>query len=477
MMERRAARIKRGAVGGAAVAVCAALLHWVVLVFHLPVFPDGWVWRFQESPPPRVWPLLLVAAIAFFVIRQVLRTPNCYGRKLAALIALGFVLQHGFALLEGRGLEGIRSRITDTGHAEFAVDAVRQASLYQTLCNYEQLLDDNQLCVYAQSKPPGQLAFYMLSERLCNGIYPEREESDRWLERFRTFACFFWPGLSFLVLVPLFFFTKTILDAETGILACILYLSIPSVNLIPLHTDQVLFPTFCMTALLLATLAHRRGSLWLAVLAGGVIYTGLFCTFALIFTLPLAAAVCLAGSYPPGGERHDLRRFAATGCGVLAGILIVDLLFRMLFGYDIVARYRGAVAFHTAWLHWQPTLWKSLHFANINTLEFILWTGTGVSLLALLNTLRSIERVYAGRIEVAPYLSLALLAVLFFLTLFGRTEGEVARLWLFLVPSVCVLAAHELRTRFRADWTWMLPLLLCLQFGTILFLKLHQDFH
>ena len=100
-----------------------------------------------------------------------------------------------------------------------------------------------------------------------------------------------------------------------------------------------------------------------------------------------------------------------------------------------------------------------------------------MSLLALLNTLRSIERVYAGRIEVAPYLSLALLAVLFFLTLFGRTEGEVARLWLFLVPSVCVLAAHELRTRFRADWTWMLPLLLCLQFGTILFLKLHQDFH
>ena len=469
-------RMRRRAIWLAITLACAAFVHWAVLVFHLSVFPDGWVWRFRKHPQAQLWPVLPLAVLTFVIIRQTLRPPNRYAWKLTALIFLGFVLQHGFASLEGRGLEGIRSRIIDTGHAEFAIDATRQTSVYETLCDYEDLLDDNRLCAYAQSKPPGQLAFYMLSQRVSNLFRPVSDFDSR-LERFRTFACFFWPALSLLVLVPLFFFARTLLDAETGILACILYLFIPSVNLVPLHTDQVLFPTLCMTGLLLALLAQRRGSLWIAVLGGGVLYTGLFCTFALVFALPLAAAVCFAASVSPGEKHYDLRRFAATGCGLLAGMLIFDLTFRLLFGYDIVVRYRGAVTSHAAWLHWQPTLWKTLHFANINALEFILWTGTGVSLLALLNTFRSAEHVSTCRVEPLSHFSLALLAVLLFLTLLGRTEGEVARLWLFLVPFVCLLAAHELRTRFHAHRRWLFPLLLCLQFGTILFLKLHQDFH
>jgi hypothetical protein len=69
-----------------------------------------------------------------------------------------------------------------------------------------------------------------------------------------------------------------------------------------------------------------------------------------------------------------------------------------------------------------------------------------------------------------------LLLVFVALALFGRTKGEVARLWLFLVPTICVLAANELFMRVGRGRAWAIGALLVLQWGTVYLIKVNQDF-
>jgi len=73
-------------------------------------------------------------------------------------------------------------------------------------------------------------------------------------------------------------------------------------------------------------------------------------------------------------------------------------------------------------------------------------------------------------------LSIALLVVFVLLYLFGKTIAEVARLWIFLMPPICIAAAHQL-TRVWADRRYQaLSVVLMLQFVTVYFTKRFQDF-
>lgn len=58
----------------------------------------------------------------------------------------------------------------------------------------------------------------------------------------------------------------------------------------------------------------------------------------------------------------------------------------------------------------------------------------------------------------------------------GHTKGEVARLWLFLVPVACILAADGLHRWFIHRRSAGLVWIAILQAGTMYVIKRFQDF-
>ncbi len=72
--------------------------------------------------------------------------------------------------------------------------------------------------------------------------------------------------------------------------------------------------------------------------------------------------------------------------------------------------------------------------------------------------------------------SITLIGILVFTAFAGRTKAETARLWLFLVPCVCIVAAHYILKNFKKSNPWFIGLILFLQFGTVYMIKINQDF-
>ncbi|NJN82137.1 MAG: hypothetical protein HC802_07580 [Caldilineaceae bacterium] len=460
--------------------VGCTFVQWLILAAQIPLLtrlPD-WFWPLRRTPLSAQWLLLIVAVLAILIVAAVLRQPARTWLNLTLLVALGVAFQFGFSLSEGRGLDGLRDRIVTTGHAEFARVAVEQRSMGDVLVNYEALAQSGELGAYARSKPPGQLLLYMLSERLAYGVQPH-EDPDLRLAWFQTVATFLWPILSYLVLVPLYFLATALLGA-TGSHATsawhvtLLYLFAPPVALMALQADQVFFPLIFTLCLLAGFHATRADRIWMLLLAGALGYLALFVSFGLVVIAPFLIGFAFYFGHAAGSR--DARRIARQLLLMAAGALLFDLLLRLLAGYDLFVRYRAAVAFHQSWKGWDNNLLDVAYYAGLNLIEYAFWIGAPLTILAALAWWRAAEQVQFLPWRLIVSQALILAAVICALAIFGRTKAEVARLWLFLLPYVCLVAAYELGARFAVRTNHVLYLVLLLQIGTTYLLKLNQDF-
>lgn len=457
-----------------------ALGHWAVLHWQLPVLTGlpGWFWHFIPKSTGPAWLIGLLVAGGAAGVRLALGGKGRERARLAALVALGVGLQFGFAFLEGRGPQAITDRIARTGHAEFARTAARHPPLGATLTRYEELVQRRALGQFAASKPPGTLLLYLTTERLAN---PGRDSGgyDARLRRLQMAATWLWPVLAFLALIPLWHLARLLAGVETARLACLLYACVPSVQLITLHADQTLYPLLFTSTLLLGALAARRGSLWLGLASGVLLYAAVWASFGLAFAAPFLLAL-IAAAPLRAGARPDWRRQAALLGALAAGVVLADVAFRLLLDYDIVARFRGAAANHARWINKERLAAgdrSGAYWAALNTIEFAVWLGLPLVVLGALSVSAAVNAARRRRpVAGAGALALALAAVLGALAWAGGTKGETARLWLFLVPVVCLLAAHQLATRWGAIKPRLIWAVVLLQLGTVYFVKVRQDF-
>ncbi len=103
--------------------------------------------------------------------------------------------------------------------------------------------------------------------------------------------------------------------------------------------------------------------------------------------------------------------------------------------------------------------------------EFVTWSGPALILLFL-----SALPVYLRRPTRAGGLLLAFLLTYLALNLLGQTHGEVQRLWIFLLPPVCLYAAPQTRKLFPRAFPGV-ALALTLQLLTALLTYAFQDFY
>lgn len=463
--------------------VLLAIVHISILALRLPLFDRLPGWMFGTRPKSIGPPVMIMASAVLPVVAWAMIKRRVSGRWLVAtMILIGFAVQHSLAWSEGRGLAGMRDRIVTTGHAEFASVAVREPSIWLMLTDYQAKLDRQELGRYAWTKPPGQVLFYMTTERVARH-FTKNASGEARLEATRTVAALVWPLVSYVVLIPMFFVLRRLSDIHCAKAACLLYLVIPSVALITLHTDQVLFPLLLMTTLALAVEAQARSSWPLAVAAGVSLGVGTFFTFALALAAPLAVAAAIGvamtseaalGSGVTPASRY--RALARTAGATLIGIGAYFLFLWAVIRYDWFAGLTMARLYNAQWKGWEGGAFQTFYFAWLNSLEFLLWLGAPLALLALGRVKRALLQVAATDLGGLAIPAVAVTIVFLFLAFFGQAKAETARLWLFMVPMSCALAADEIRFRFHSQADVVLGLVVLLQTATVWLTKANMDF-
>ena len=115
------------------------------------------------------------------------------------------------------------------------------------------------------------------------------------------------------------------------------------------------------------------------------------------------------------------------------------------FDYNPVNRYQKAMIHHANWKGWNDSwriLWLSI---RVNLLEFLWWIGPSVGFLFAKN-LGTVQENSSIRRNFF-WLGTGLLLIIAFLLFFGKTIGEVSRLWLFITPFYWLLLSFNINEK------------------------------
>ena len=177
------------------------LTHWIILIFRLDVLISipGWFWLYHDKSFT-LNDLWMLPVLALFILSAVfvMRHPRRTWVNLFLLILLGAACQIGFGFIEGDGFESLRFKYASSSHAIYAQHASDKPDLVKTISEYDLKYGDNG---FVQTKPPGMLTFYNLTQKVSSLFFPD----DTYDERFyglTAFASYVFPFFSFLALIP-----------------------------------------------------------------------------------------------------------------------------------------------------------------------------------------------------------------------------------------------------------------------------------
>lgn len=456
------------------------IFYWIVLLFKINLFQliPNYFWQFMkytDKPLSMIWLIVPLIILFYFVIGYILKKPQNYKRNLLLLIILGYLTQMSFGYMEGRGIEGIEQRMVTTGHSEFAKIAAVKLEIKDVATKYELILDQFEELKYVNTKPPGHLLFYMFTEKISS-IFFQPTEPRACFRGLVTFASYLYPLISYLVIIPLFFISRKFLKDSDVYLPSIFYLVIPSVTLVTLHLDQVLYPLLFVSGLLLIINACKKDCILLSVLSGVFIYFALYFSFSLLPIIPLGLLIGIAYIYCDSASDNKIKLLGRFIIGLIAGLALTQLLFWILLDYNIFIRYQNAMAYHQAWKQWDSSLSNTVLYGFLNYIEYFCWIGLPVSILFFANCRQKIRELFKGQFNLQNLLFVIVIIIFLLLGIFGKTKSEVGRLWIFMIPVVLLFVSIELQKRFKDKIKYVLWFVLSLQLITILFIKRFQDF-
>jgi len=456
------------------------VIYWIILIFRIPVFQviPGYFWHFMafiNTPLSSLWiivPIIGLAAVVFIMIFSKKLTKDWY--ILLLLIILGYVTQTGSSLMEGRGMNDLRRRMIDAGHSEFGRLAALEGNLYDISSHYEEFLQKSDSIRFANTKPPGQLLFYMLMQKISNLFNPQETPFNRYL-RLIIFASFAFPLLTYLAIIPIYYFCKMFMERQTALLACLLYIFTPSVTLVTMHLDQVLYPFLFMICMFLILHACRNNRIVMTLICGAAAWIAVYVSFSLLTVIPAVLFCIIAYSLSHSGVLFNSKSTKIT-VAFAGGLVLLQLLSYIALNYDIFVRYHNAMAYHQSWKEWESGWGSNFLYAGLNFIEFACWIGLPIAIFfgaAIVTSIRNIVRKIYNFDSLLTLITALLILILGF---FGKTKSEVGRLWIFMMPMVCIVVVADLSRRFKGNTRWIAGGLLTLQLITILLMKRFQDF-
>src|SRR5690606_18936814 len=132
----------------------------------------------------------------------------------------------------------------------------------------------------------------------------------------------------------------------------------------------------------------------------------------------------------PAEGKAQASASAWSGIGLLfgatcMGAIVFDALLRAFLNYDILVRYRNAIAFHVGHKGWDGRLQTILAATVTNLAEFATWLGMPMSVLLVGAIGYALYQMLVTRQIGSPAtFALGLGLILAFLCLFGKTKAE-----------------------------------------------------
>ena len=449
-------------------------LHWLILVLQdavLNTFPWWWGLFIKKPLASRDVILLVMFILVIFTARRILKQPEKVQRNLVWVLLVGFVLQVGFGFIEGGGFESLRQNLQESHVNRYAVNAAQKLSVVRTIIYYEEQYGDDRVLA---TKPPGTLVFYILMEKLSSLCGPSASSQERY-ETLTRFISIVFPLIAALGLLLFYNFYREFLGARESLVIPLLLVTVPNFVLMQLRMDQFLFPILFILCLWLEFRAVSRGSFWLGFIAGCMVYLAIFVSFSLLPLLVMGPVLIVLWALV-NKDKDENKKLMRVFFGMLLGVLMMEMLFRTLFGYNALHRFENAIIFHRIVKSYKPGLSQVLIAVVQNNLEFTFWAGVPIMLLALSRWKRAALRLIRGRLENLDLIAVASFVTYIGVNVLGQTRGEAGRLWIFMVPVFILLAYDEVRYLFARRSLAIYCLLGCQLITTFLIYKFSYFF-
>ncbi|MEC7983508.1 MAG: hypothetical protein VX278_00005 [Myxococcota bacterium] len=403
------------------------------LVFHLPTVHqiEAWHWPLHERPLQ--WSIALPFLLAMFGWIAWLHRSN-YRGTIPLLFVAAMAMQWGPALSIGEGVHALRKHAQFSGHGEFARTGSVGLDKEKVFRDYEKFIQMPSQR-FSPSKPPGQLLAYITIGEMAEAVWPLPKANisrarDAKHGRMLNFLVFLLPILAASAVVPLLAIAQRMVPERPAVPVA-LFIASPCFALVQMHFDQAVYPMLALWIWFLGLRAYESGRPWFwgAILGVGI-YLACFVSFSLLPALVILPFLVFSVHKPrlPNGFL----------LGTVLGFALTATVFYLQWGYDPVLRYKKAMVYHQEWKQWQGTLsvyWISI---RVNLIETIWWLGPSLFLPLLWS-------VKESRQNERKYLAIGGFLVLLLLLGFSKTIGEVARLWLFLLPLPLLLLSKDLK--------------------------------
>jgi len=290
------------------------------------------------------------------------------------------------------------------------------------------------------------------------------------------FGTWFFQLSACLAFIPAYFLAKRIAGTEKAPLAGALSVLFPSLFLFEPGPDQF-YPLLALLLWLAAYIAfEERSSLW-AFVAGVILYAGLFFTVAMLVVGTVVFAALLLRILKEAEPLKFVKAEARSGLMLFLfaclGFVLPLLIMRGLFSYRTLATLLVCLKNHAQFYRWEDfprTYWKWL---LVNPFEFLMFSGGAIAALFVLGigrNFRFILRDFRKNLDPCFW---GFLAVFIALWISGKNMGEVARLWMFLMPAAAVLGISAYK---REKWpVWIGVLLIAEQVVQIIIFRLLFD--
>lgn len=243
------------------------------------------------------------------------------------------------------------------------------------------------------------------------------------------------PALAGLTVLPLYRLGHRLLDQRLAMVAVVLYPLTLSVGLFVTMWDQFI-PLFAVLGLLWFVRGLEDRRLIFVLMAGLAISLGTFFNLGVIIGL---AILGFYGLFWHAAHRPlDLKRMVMEGITFAAGLAGVWAIYWLFWTVTVLDIWQVAMSFH---LKMDRSYWLWVFYHLYDFLIFL-----GIPLVYLLGVaLWQALRDRSGK--PIHLLTLAFCLGLLVIDLSGTARGEVARVWLFLVPWALLISVQALGTQ------------------------------
>lgn len=487
--------------------VCALLVaKWLPLGIH-----GQWEWGRWDEPTPWVYWLtsgvLAVLYIAGVSLGARWMLGNRWAKRAAllGLVVAGFAVQMGMQQL-GFGLGKWAFVLYNQSSSGYYTAAKRDVqSAGEFLADYELIQReylDRHGPLHLATHPPGLVLMHYASLRLCETkpavtrllralqprqvadgfrevvlgrAIPPADQASIWLVALASQLA------SALVVIPIYLLARRGSGPEAAWWAAALWPLVPAVTIFMPKSD-VLYPLFAATSAAIAVTGRTTLERLLFGLAAAIaLCCGMFLSFGLITIAPLVMLAVALSDYV--NFKDLLRRLAPIAAAFMLLVSSAEIVLRYAADYSLLGAWWRCYSIHATF--YNPgqvgagrTYWSWVGF---NIAEFTVATGLPLIVAAIAGSVRLFRPRREGQtsapampipsdrspqaVTIARAVIVSWWLILLILDLSGKNRGEIARLWIFMMPLACVAAAPAIEQLCSARWRSALVLLLLLQAG------------